>query len=86
MPHLLPNLQAVGACAGALLVHLGRVARLDAIIAALRDRPMTTRELAERFEVSQRMIQKDMVVLQTEPFYCPLWQDERFRWRLLSTS
>jgi len=52
---------------------LARAVRLAAMIELFRaGGSYTTGELAERFGVSARVIQRDLAVLQSEPLRCPL--------------
>lgn len=60
-----------------------KAARLVAEIQMLEARPHTACELARSLGVSVRSVQRDLVLLQTEPLYVPLWQDHRMRWRIL---
>ncbi len=55
-----------------MTTHLCRAVRLVQLIDLLRDRCYTTDELAERFGVSQRTIQKDLYDLTGDPLYVPL--------------
>ncbi len=59
-----------------------RAARLLAIRDLLRERAMSTAELAERFHMSQRVIQRDLLLLQGEPWYLPLEIVYDVRWKL----
>ncbi|NMA26110.1 MAG: HTH domain-containing protein [Clostridiales bacterium] len=60
-----------------------RAVRLLYIVQLLNDRPMTTNELAQRCEVSERTIRKDMLDLQGNPLYLPLILRVRREWKLL---
>lgn len=44
---------------------------------------VTTSELADLFNVSQRQIQLDLQKLSTEPDYVPMVLDIRYEWRLI---
>ena len=52
-------------------------ARLLEIIRILRDRPQTSDELAKRFGVSYRVIDRDLLALQGEPLYIPIIESDR---------
>jgi len=60
-----------------------RAVRLLYIVQLLNDRPMTTNELAQRCEVSERTIRKDMLDLQGNPLYLRLILRVRREWKLL---
>ncbi len=60
-----------------------KAVRLSAILQALEERPCTTRELAERFKVSERTIQQDLQDLRDDPLYVQLTQHIRHEWGLL---
>ena len=51
---------------------MNRRGRLGQIMQALRERAYTTAELAERFGVSQRTIQRDLLDIQGGVYYFPL--------------
>ncbi|MBC7235022.1 MAG: HTH domain-containing protein [Chloroflexi bacterium] len=60
--------------------HICRAVRLIEMMRLLRDRPLSSAELAERFGVSQRMVQYDLMDLQSWPMYVPLARDLQGRW------
>ena len=64
-------------------VRVKKAVRLSAILQALQERPHTTRELAERFNVSERTIQQDLQDLRDDPIYAQLVQRVRYEWGLL---
>ena len=55
-------------------MHKARQQRLEAIIRLLEssDRGWTARELADRFCVTHRQMQRDLVEITGAPFYAPL--------------
>lgn len=60
-----------------------RAIRLMQLIELLNNgRGYTTAELAARFQVSQRTIQDDLLLLQGEPFYLAL--EPRHEWRIVA--
>lgn len=63
-----------------------RAMRLLRLLDLLRERGWTTQELAERFGVSQRTIQRDILDLQGHPVYAPLITRTETRWRILCPS
>jgi len=60
-----------------------RAIRLLQIIDLLKARGYTSRELAERFDVSQRTIQQDLAELQADPLYAPLVTRRRQEWMMM---
>ena len=62
---------------------VNKATRLLAIVQALQERPCTTRELAERFNVSERTIQQDLADLRGDPLHVQLVQYMRAEWGLL---
>lgn len=63
-------------------VTMRRCLRLMDIIQCLEERPHTTNELAERYQVSPRTIRDDLMLIQGHPRYAPLVQ---FRgWKLVN--
>ena len=63
--------------------HACRAVRLIEMIRLLRDRPLSSVDLAERFGVSQRTVQYDLMALQSWPMYVPLYRDDAGRWSIL---
>lgn len=52
-------------------------------ILAARPYGVTARDLAQELGVSARTVQRDLRDVQDEPLRTPLYQDERWRWRML---
>ena len=50
--------------------------RLLSIMRLLRDRPLTAGELAEKFGVSKRTIQRNLLTLQGEPLCVPIVESD----------
>jgi predicted DNA-binding transcriptional regulator YafY len=65
---------------------VSRAVRLLALLRLLGAHPagLTTREIAERLGVSPRTVQRDLIEVQAEPLYAPLWQDDGYRWRIMT--
>lgn len=63
-----------------------RAVRLVAILRLLCAHPQgfTARELAARLGVSPRTVQRDLADIQAEPLRAPLWQDEEYRWVIMT--
>lgn len=64
---------------------ISRAVRLIELMQILQERAWTVEELAERFQVSERTIRRDLLTLQGEPWYYPLvrrivWQRETWEW------
>jgi predicted DNA-binding transcriptional regulator YafY len=57
---------------------LPRAARLHVMARLLRARSRTAEELADLMGVSLRTIQRDLMTLQTAPFYMPLVREVRW--------
>jgi len=62
---------------------MARACRLMAIHDLLCEVALTTREMAERFHVSEQTICRDLRDLQAEPLRRPLVRENR--WRILRT-
>lgn len=58
-----------------------RLHRLHQIMELLADGYRTASELAERFRVTKRTIEHDLLVLQGEPFYFPVEVQTEWRYR-----
>jgi len=56
-----------------------RAVRLLEMMTLLKERSWTVRELAERFEVSERTVRRDLQALGAEPFWLPLSCERRWR-------
>ena len=65
----------VAADGGAMLAAPYRALRLIEMVRLLRERSLTTIELAGRLSVSNRTVQRDLLALQGEPLYIPLTQN-----------
>ena len=63
--------------------HACRAERLIEMIRLIKERPRTSRELADYLGIAIRTAQDDLMALQSWPMYVPLWRDDDGKWALL---